>query len=166
MILWNTVSWQQFDTLQGHSGEISSLCFSPDGVLVASGSVDSRVILWNAATGKQAYEIPNLPSSVNEIGFLGNYLLCLCGNNSVSLWDARSGRFVRNLEQHLVRRARMCLSPDRTLMMSYLQETELVMQDVVTGHGIYTVHSTSRSIRPECLSNDNEYIGCGTVDGA
>ena len=59
----------------------------------------------------------------------------------------------------------MCLSPDRTLMMSYLQETELVMQDVVTGHGIYTVHSTSRTIRPECFSNDNEYIGCGTVDG-
>ncbi|RKY20012.1 MAG: hypothetical protein DRQ55_08985 [Planctomycetota bacterium] len=37
--------------LSGHSARIAALAFSPDGALLASGSIDGTVALWDAATG-------------------------------------------------------------------------------------------------------------------
>ena len=38
-------------TLEGHSANVNSVAFSPDGRRVVSGSNDMLVKVWNAATG-------------------------------------------------------------------------------------------------------------------
>ena len=35
----------------GHSNDINSVCFSPDGKLIASGSDDNTIKLWNVKDG-------------------------------------------------------------------------------------------------------------------
>src|ERR1700727_2112159 len=40
-------------TLKGHRGGVTSVAFSPDGKLLASGSADKTIKLWDVATGKK-----------------------------------------------------------------------------------------------------------------
>jgi len=44
---WNAYT----QTLEGHSDSVYSVTFSPDSKLVASGSDDTTVKIWDAATG-------------------------------------------------------------------------------------------------------------------
>ena len=40
-------------TLAGHTGEVTSVAFSPDGARVVSGSNDLLAIVWDAETGAE-----------------------------------------------------------------------------------------------------------------
>jgi hypothetical protein len=42
--------------LTGHTSHVTAVAFSPDGKLLASGSGDETVRIWDVATGKQAMD--------------------------------------------------------------------------------------------------------------
>lgn len=50
--LWEAESGREVRTLQGHTGYVFSVAFSPDGHYLASGSVNKKVKLWEV-TGQK-----------------------------------------------------------------------------------------------------------------
>ncbi|MBI2933925.1 MAG: hypothetical protein HYY16_19950 [Planctomycetes bacterium] len=44
-------------TLKGHEKDVTSVAFAPDGKLLASGSYDGTVRLWDLATGKEVRQL-------------------------------------------------------------------------------------------------------------
>jgi WD40 repeat protein len=45
--LWDAFTGKQLGRLEGHRGDIGSLCFSPDGRFLVSGSADTTVLIWD-----------------------------------------------------------------------------------------------------------------------
>ena len=50
--MWDAARGQVVATLRGHALRVCGLTFSPDGSLLATGSGDGTVRLWNARSGE------------------------------------------------------------------------------------------------------------------
>ena len=56
--LWDVDTGQEKASLTGHTNDVNSVAFSPDGQTLASGSWDSTIRLWDVDTG-QAKGLPH-----------------------------------------------------------------------------------------------------------
>jgi WD40 repeat protein len=50
--LWRVSDGSLLRTLEGHTGPVTSVAFSPDGSMIVSGSDDKTIELWRASNGK------------------------------------------------------------------------------------------------------------------
>ena len=48
--LWNISSAQKPSFLEGHTGSVHTVAFSPDGKTLAAGAGDGKVLLWDVQT--------------------------------------------------------------------------------------------------------------------
>lgn len=107
--------------LSGHSSIINSVCFSPDGKQLASGSSDGTVRIWDPSTGQCAHiwngprrAIFGFVKSVYSVCFSPDSKLVSIGgwDNVVHVRDVKTGEIVCVLNGHSGSINSLCFSPD------------------------------------------------------
>ena len=78
----------------GHSGNVNSVAFSPDGKYALSGSGDDTLKLWDIASGREIRTFKGHSGNVNSVAFSpdGNYALSGSTDQKIKLWDISSGK--------------------------------------------------------------------------
>jgi len=67
--LWDAATGALLQTLEGHTENVTSVAFSPDGKQVVSGSGDQTVRLWDAATGALLQTLEGHTDWVRSVAF-------------------------------------------------------------------------------------------------
>ncbi len=91
---------QHLLTLTGHTGTVSTLAFSPDSRLIASGSYDKSVKIWDAGSGLLRQTLTGESEAVYAIAFEPNGKRIVSGGKDgvIAVRDIESGqRMVRPL---------------------------------------------------------------------
>lgn len=91
--LWNPETAECQTVLEGSSGELVKVLFSPDGRRVAAASMDKNIYVWDAETGKSlaVYKGHKGPVSCLVFEQSGKRLLSASVDNTVKVWDCSLG---------------------------------------------------------------------------
>ena len=105
--LFDTHSLDVVSLLPNHLELVTSLAFSPDSRILASGNDDRTVHLWDVATGTLQQTLQGHTSPVYHLAFSPDGRTLASAGNSVRLWDVAAG----TLQQTLQDQENMAFSP-------------------------------------------------------
>src|SRR5262249_36595741 len=97
--LWDVATGRERRRLTGHERGVSALAFSPDRSTLASGGYDGKGRLWGLASGNGRIRRRHR-ETILRVGFSrdGKLLASLGrGEKTLRLWDAATGKEVREL---------------------------------------------------------------------
>jgi WD40 repeat protein len=117
--IWDLQTRKPIQFLRGHRGTIFSLAVSTDGKLLASGSEDGTIRLWDTRTWKEVGLLKH-ESNVYGLAFSpdGTRLAAGCGDSVIRLWDVATRQDVAELHGHSDYVYTLSFSPDGTRLVS------------------------------------------------
>ncbi|HVX61939.1 MAG TPA: WD40 repeat domain-containing protein, partial [Pirellulales bacterium] len=155
----------------GHSAQIQSLQFSPDGQYLLSGAGDNCAILWRAADGRQLRRF-SAQTMLHDIAFYprGQEILLIGSRPSESqwpsavLWDESTGQRTRALGES--RGSRGAFSSDGAQFLFTSQKGAVAICDAGTGRRLRSYPACQASLlSPLAFSPDRQQFLIGHLDG-
>jgi WD40 repeat protein len=150
---------------------MTGLSFSPDGALLAAGSIDGIVRVWEVASGTltQTLEGHNDWVMPNMLAFSpdGNTLASGSLDGTVRLWDPQTGAARETLEMlNSLQFMALAWEPDGTRLATSSDEGgALLLWDVQSGEVTDSLRLGQGVITSLAYSPDNIVLGSGGVNG-
>ena len=127
-------NWTLARTLTDHTSIVRSVAFSPDGTILASGSVDETIKLWDPYTGT-CLKTLTAPERVFSLAFSpdGKTLAAVGGDSSVRIWDVATGTCLKTFAGHSGYINAVAYAPDGKTLASGSDDETVKIWDLGSG---------------------------------
>ena len=158
--------------LSGHTDDVTSVAFSPDGKTLASGSNDRTARLWDVATRRQIGDLlPGDIVAVLSVAFSPDGKTLASGSGSqdhaVRLWNVATRRQIGSpLTGHTDVITSVAFSPDGKTLASGSDDQTVRLWDMATGQQIGNpLSGHTDDVTSVAFSPDGKTLASGSWDG-
>ena len=159
-------------------GNVTSVAFSSDGKILASGSDDNTIRLWNPTTAEHIATLEGHTSSVRSVAFSpdGKTLASGSADNTIRLWNPTTGEHLGTLIGHRADVNAVAFSPDGMSLASGSSDGTTLLWEVepavsqnpldVNGDGVVNIPDlvAVASRFGQTVDNPADVNGDGVVD--
>lgn len=170
--------------MQGHTNRVWSVAFapqpvtafanqdngsdSPDEAILATGSADRTIKLWNYKTGKCLKTLLGHSSWVWSVAFSpdSQYLASASYDQTVKLWDVSTGKCIRTLQEHTASVVAVRFSPNGQYLASGGFDQIIKIWEVSTGKCLVTLHGHTNSVWSLAFSPNGQWLVSSSFDSS
>ena len=164
--IYDTTSLREIALLVGHSAPVESVAFSRDGKLLASGSRDYTVKLWDAETGAEKRTFFGHWGRLFSVDFNRDGRLLASGgrDGTVRIWDVNSGEEKHMLTGHTDFVTSVVFFPTANTVVSSSNDNTIRLWDADTGDHLRTVDAHTGWINNLAFSRDGKTLVSSAYD--
>ena len=147
------------------TGTVMCLTFSPDGQMLALGTVGAGVVLWDVAGGKVVRTLEGGDPIYASAAFSPDGRTLATGLSGVTLWDVASGRKLQTLSLQSADILHIAFSTDGHTLLSSTRHL-VGLSDVRSGTTLQTIlQPDDEPVASVALSRDGRLLAVGTDTG-
>ena len=145
---------------------VSSVEFSPDGRLFATGDASGEVRLWQVKDGKQCLICHGHEDWVQSVAFdsSGQLLVSGSGDYTVRLWDVKTGECLKVFKGHGDRVRSVKFDPTDQIIASASADKTIKLWSVVTGECLRTIEDHTDRVRAIAFKPNEQIIASASED--
>ena len=154
-------------TLAGHTSEVWSVGWSPDGARVVSGGGDRAVRVWDAVTGEHVLQLAGPAGGVGSVAWSpdGARVVAGGGHGAVRVWDAVTGEQLLQLAGPAGGVGSVAWSPDGARVVAGGGDGAVRVWDAVTGEQLLDRTGYPGGVGSVAWSPDGARLVSGSLDG-
>jgi len=150
----------------GHSQDVLSVAFSPDGKYCLTGSNDNTAKIWDAASGKLIRTLMGHAEIVYSAAFSpdGKHCITASFDGVIKIWDINSGKELKSFQANKSCFNSVVFSPDGNYCLIGIYNKTLELWDLVNGKKIKTFTGHTQDITSAAFSPDGKLCLSGSRD--
>ncbi len=163
------VAYQNADLiLEGHTASVLAVAFSPDGNLVASGSVDNSMRLWRVEQGQLLRTTQGHPFPILSMQFTPNGATLITGSmdGQIRLWQVSNGSLVRNVTAHAGWVKDVDISADGKIIVSGSDDFTVRLWRLPNLNAVETIDEGMTAVNSVALSPDGASLAFAEANGS
>jgi eukaryotic-like serine/threonine-protein kinase len=153
-------------TFDKHTGWVSTVSWSPDGELIASGSWDKTVQVWYAATGISLLTYRGHAQPVKCVSWSpdGQHIASGSWDTSIQVWDVSTGEPLFDKYRHEAQVETLAWSPDGRHIASAGQDGIVQVWQASNKRTVSSYRGHSEPIWSLAWSPDSRYLASASHD--
>ena len=157
---------EKFQTPSLGIGTNPTLAYSPTNPVIASGSRDGKIRLWNTKSGQTLLELRADNHAINALDYspAGDILVSGSANGTIRLWNIESGKKIRTIKTGSSPSS-VVYNPDGKSIASIINWYTIQLWDIESGEIIKIITEASDTVESIVYSPSGDVLAAGYSNG-